>query len=83
MTTNEVFSIYANKNGNKIMIKKQRDGQFQAVKFSADGNRMRRIHSIRRCKKANEIQDLLDKYADSNGYRYIGRLDSGELEMDW
>lgn len=83
MTTNEVFSIYANKNGNKIMIQKQRDGQFQVVKFSADGNLMRRIHSIRRCKKANEMQDLLDKYADSNGYRYIGRLESGELEMDW
>ena len=57
--------------------------QYQAAKVSADGNRTRRIRSIRRCDRANEMQDLIDKYADSNGFRYVGRLKADELEMDW
>ena len=82
MAMEEVFAVYADKAGNKIMIQKQY-GQYQAAKVSADGNRMRRIRSIRRCDRANEMQDLIDKYADSNGFRYVGRLKADELEMDW
>lgn len=82
MVMEEVFAVYADKAGNKIMIQKQY-GQYQAAKVSADGNRTRRIRSIRRCDRANEMQDLIDKYADSNGFRYVGRLKADELEMDW
>ena len=59
----EVFAVYVDKAGNKIMIQKQY-GQYQAAKVSADGNRTRRIRSIRRCDRANEMQERSGQFEE-------------------
>ena len=75
----DVFSVYADDYGNKLMI--ERVGNvFHGAKVSNDTLRIRRLRSLKTFHTAAECQDSLDKYADKNGLRYVGRLNQEEIE---
>lgn len=77
-----MLSIYTDSQGNKLMLRKH-NGDYQAVKVSADGKKMHRMRGMRRCRSIDEMQDKLDRYADREKFVYCGKMDQKELELEW